>query len=633
MRTRPAAAVAAFAVVAGAAACTSAPPEEATRAARAFAGAWSSGKLGTTVDPRTAKAAKQDVEADTRAVRARKTTVRPAGELTCLDSDHAAKLKADGKVCRQPLTVTHELAGLGSWRYTTTAQVREDGQGRWKVWWTPQTFHPKLSAGTTLHRERELPTRASILDRAGKPLTKETPVVRVGVEPRRVDPDVTYAKLRQVLDVDPNALRKRAEAADPTYFVDVLTLRAPAYQKARARLDDIPGVVTREDTMSLGPSSSFARGVLGVVAPATAESLKNAGPFATDGDAVGASGLQAAYQKQLAGTPGGRIDVVRTADDQRVATVFSRTATPGKALRTTLDPAVQNAAEDAVAGQAKPTALVAVRAGTGEVLAAANGPGVTSYNRAFVGRYPPGSTFKVVSVSTLLEGGLRPGDTVTCPADTSVGGKHFKNAYDFALPDGPMTDAFAHSCNTTVVDRARDLDDGDLVAMAERFGIGTKWKLGLPAYSGSVPEPGDLVDRAASMIGQGRVLMSPLGMALVAATVDAGRPYTPVLLPDVAPGGPAGDKLPAGLVEEMRGLMRAVVTTGSAKQLDLPGPDVYAKTGTAEYGSDDPPRTHAWMIGYRGDIAFAVLIEDGGAGGKDAGPVARTFLRGINFVE
>ncbi|MET9022201.1 penicillin-binding transpeptidase domain-containing protein [Actinopolymorpha sp. NPDC004070] len=633
MRTRLAAAVVAFGTLSGAAACTSGPPEEASRAVRAFAEAWSSGTLGATVDARTAKAAGRDLAADTHAVRARKTSVRPAGELTCLDSDQAAKLKADGKVCRQPLAITHSLVGLGTWRYTTAAEVREDDQGRWKVWWTPQTFHPKLTAATSLHLERELPARASIVDHAGKPLTKETPVVRVGVEPRRVKPDVTYAKLRQVLDVDPNALRRRAEAADPTYFVDVLTLREPAYQKARARLDAIPGVVTREDTMSLGPSSSFARGVLGVVAPATADSLKNAGPLAADGDAVGASGLQAAYQKQLAGSPGGRIDVVRTADDHRVTTVFSRKPVPGKPLRTTLDPDVQNAAEDAVAGQAKPTALVAVRAGTGEVLAAANGPGVTSYNRAFVGRYPPGSTFKVVSVSALLADGLRPGDMVTCPSDTSVGGKHFKNAYDFSLPDGPMTDAFAHSCNTTVVERARDLDDGELVAMAERFGIGTKWKLGLPAYSGSVPEPRDLVDLAASMIGQGRVQMSPLGMALVAATVDAGRPYKPVLLPDVAPGGPAGDKLPAGLVTRMRGLMRAVVATGSAKELDLPGPDVYAKTGTAEYGSDDPPRTHAWMIGYRGDIAFAVLVEDGGAGGKDAGPVARSFLRGINFLE
>ncbi|MGW0228717.1 penicillin-binding transpeptidase domain-containing protein [Actinopolymorpha singaporensis] len=633
MRTRLAAAVAALTALAAAAGCSPGPPEEASRAARAFAAAWSSGELGSTVDPRTARAASRDVAADTKAVRARKTSVRPAGELTCLDSDQAAKLKADGKVCRQPLTVTHDLAGLGTWRYATTAQVREDDQGRWKVWWTPETFHPKLAAGTALRRERELPTRASILDRSGKPLTKQTPVVRVGVEPRRVEPDVTYAKLQQVLDIDPDALRRRAEAAGPTYFVDVLTLREPAYQKERARLDAIPGVVTREDIMSLGPSSSFARGVLGVVAPATADSLKGAGPLAMDSDAVGASGLQAAYQTRLAGTPGGRIDVVRTSGDQRVATVFSRTAKPGRPLRTTLDQDVQNAAEDAVAGQAKPTALVAVRAGTGEVLAAANGPGVTSYNRAFVGRYPPGSTFKVVSVSALLAGGLRPGDTVTCPATTSVGGKHFKNAYGFSLPDGPMTEAFAHSCNTTVVDRARDLDDGDLVAMAERFGIGTNWKLGLPAYSGSVPEPRDLVDRAAGMIGQGRVLMSPLGMALVAATVDAGRPYKPVLLPDVAPGGPAGDRLPAELVDQMRGLMRAVVATGSARQLDLPGPDVYAKTGTAEYGSDDPPRTHAWMIGYRGDIAFAVLVEDGGAGGKDAGPVARTFLRGINFVE
>jgi cell division protein FtsI/penicillin-binding protein 2 len=68
------------------------------------------------------------------------------------------------------------------------------------------------------------------------------------------------------------------------------------------------------------------------------------------------------------------------------------------------------------------------------------------------------------------------------------------------------------------------------------------------------------------------------------------------------------------------------VTTGSAKLLNLPGEPVSAKTGTAEYGSEDPPRTHAWMIGFRGDLAFAVVIDDGGAGGADAGPLAKRFL-------
>jgi cell division protein FtsI/penicillin-binding protein 2 len=224
-------------------------------------------------------------------------------------------------------------------------------------------------------------------------------------------------------------------------------------------------------------------------------------------------------------------------------------------------------------------------------------------------------------------------ESVECPAETNVGGKRFKNAHDMSLPDGPTWNAFAHSCNTTVVNRAENLAQGDLVAMAQRFGIGADWDLGIPAYSGSVPEPKDLVDRAASMIGQGRVLMSPLGMALVAAAVDSGQPRAPVLVPEVKPGGPVGEKLPAGLRTNLRELMRRVVEYGSARNLDLIGAPVHAKTGTAEYGNESPPRTHAWMIGFRGDIAFAVVVEDGGGGGRDAGPVARSFLQESRFVQ
>ncbi len=608
------------------------PPKEAGNAVTAFASAWSAGRAGVSVAAPTREAAAAALTAGADQLGIRATRVRPAGSLTCLPEEQARPLNADRGVCRQRIAVSHQLAGLGSWAYRTTAEVREDAEGRWKVWWTPATFHPKLTGTTKFERHRELPPRASILDHEGQPLTEDRPVVRIGVEPRKVDPDVTYAKLGQYLGVDTGQLRKRAEAAPPTQFVDVIIMREASYNEVANALDAVPGVVTQKDTMSLAPSASYARGVLGVVAAATAETLEDAGPLAMAGDEVGASGLQRAYQKQLAGQPGGSIDLVDMKSGRQVAEVFNQPARPGKPLRTTLDQVAQEAAEHVVVDQQKPTAIVAVRASTGEILAAANGPGVTSYNRAFVAHYPPGSTFKVVSVAALLEGGLTLDERVTCPSETSVGGKRFKNANSFSIPDGPMLQAFAHSCNTTVVDRADTLQPGALVTSAKRFGVGEPWKLGLPAYSGSVPEPNDLVDTAASMIGQGRVLMSPLGMALVAAAVDSGQPRTPVLLPEVLPGRAVGNKLPDSLHNDLRSMMRAVVETGSAKDLDLLGEPVHAKTGTAEYGNEVPPRTHAWMIGFRGDVAFAVLIEDGGGGGRDAGPVAKQFLQEARFV-
>jgi cell division protein FtsI/penicillin-binding protein 2 len=608
------------------------PPRAAYDAVAGFATDWSRGKPGQAVHEHTARTAAITVRDLNASLGITTTAVTTKGKLTCLTEDQAETVNDGHGVCRQNLVVTHELAGLGRWRYTTTAEVREDAEGGWAVWWARDTFHPKLTGTTRLERHRALPTRASILDRNGDPLTEERPVVRVGVIPAKVKPDMTYYELGRNLGIDAAHLRRRAEAASPKEFVDVLALRDQAYDELSYVLDEIPGVVTRKATMSLAATSSYARGVLGVMSPATDKTLKNAGPMAMTGDPVGVSGLQRAFEEQLAGRPGGSIDVVDVRNDKKVDEVYTLEPRPGTALRTSLDPFVQEAAEHVVGSQEKPTAIVAVRASTGEILGAANGPGVTSYNRGFVGKYPPGSTFKVVSVAALLEDGLSMVEAVSCPAETYVGGKRFKNAHDMRLPTGPMWNAFAQSCNTTVVERAENLDEGELVAMAQRFGIGADWDLGVPAYSGSVPDPKDLVDRAASMIGQGRVLMSPLGMALVAAAVDSGQPRSPVLLPDVKPGQPVGEKLPAGLQTNLRELMRRVVTTGSARSLDLIGAPVHAKTGTAEYGNGSPPRTHAWMIGFRGDIAFAVVVEDGGGGGREAGPVARSFLQESRFV-
>jgi cell division protein FtsI/penicillin-binding protein 2 len=247
-----------------------------------------------------------------------------------------------------------------------------------------------------------------------------------------------------------------------------------------------------------------------------------------------------------------------------------------------------------------------------------------------LGQYPPGSTFKVVSAAALLEAGVVDvGDRVPCPDALSVNGKTFTNYEPGLLPGGgTFAQAFAESCNTTMVGFAERLGSAALPDMAKRLGVGLAWDLGLEAYSGQVPMASDVVQRAAAMIGQGEVLDSPLGMAMVAAAVASGQPTTPTLLPAEQPGRPVGQPLPSALVRQLRTLMRAVVTSGTGSALDLSGAPVYAKTGTAEYGSA-PTRTHAWLIGFRGDLAFAVLVENGESGGQDAAPVVAAFLDGL----
>jgi cell division protein FtsI/penicillin-binding protein 2 len=586
-----------------------------------FTGAWVAGDavaMGrSTDDPRVASAVSA---AAIDELEAQRTVIDPLGSPEC---------SSDSR-CVQRQLVTMKIRGIGLWRYETSIEARSTGSGAWRVHWTPSALHPRLTPGTEFDRTRELPDRASILDRNGNPLTQNLPIVDIGVVPAKVEPS-SYPALGRLLDIDVTDLRAAVQAAQPDSFVEIYPMRRPEYDKIRGQLLRVPGILINTGLMSLAPTAGWARPVLGKVSEATAETLKAAGPLAESTDQIGDSGLQLAYEQQLAGRPGGSVDIVSSKSGDVVRTLWRVRPVAGEPLVTTLDYDIQQAAEDALAGQSKTTALVAVQANTGKILAVANGPEVTADNLAFTGELPPGSTFKVISVSALIQAGVvAPTDRVSCPDSTVVGGKRFRN-YESGIvgPGSTLVDAFAASCNTTVVGFADRLDNRALARAADEFGIGASWDLGLDAYSGSVPVPADLVDRAATMIGQGRVLMSPLAMAMVAAAVDAGQPFKPELVPARHSGGPSAGGLPDPLDADLKTMMRAVVTEGTGAALDLPGLPVYAKTGTAEYGPTGDTRTHAWMIGFRGNLAFAVFVQGGESGAHDAAPVAFDFLTAL----
>jgi len=125
------------------------------------------------------------------------------------------------------------------------------------------------------------------------------------------------------------------------------------------------------------------------------------------------------------------------------------------------------------------------------------------------------------------------------------------------------------------------------------------------------------------------VLASPLGMATVIGSVQEGGLVVPRLLPSVDVEAPSGVR-PVSRAEAaaLRGLLRGVVTSGSGRGLlDVPGPPVIAKTGTAEFERDGTVLTHAWMIAARGDLAVAVFVDTGESGSGTAGPLLEAFLR------
>src|SRR5581483_2513237 len=223
--------------------------------------------------------------------------------------------------------------------------------------------------------------------------------------------------------------------AKPGTFVPVITLRRPAFDPVKATLNAVPGVVFQTATVDLAPTPTFALPVLGKVGPATADALKAAGPGFEATDNVGLNGLEGVYQQRVAGTPSGSVQIV-DANGSTLRQLFSVQGHDGDPVHTTLDVATQTAAEAALTGVAKPAALVAVQASTGNVLAVANAPADSTYDRALVGRYPPGSSSKVVTAAALLARGLNVNDVVPCPPRAVVGGKPFTN-FDGEAP-GPV---------------------------------------------------------------------------------------------------------------------------------------------------------------------------------------------------
>lgn len=529
-------------------------------------------------------------------------------------------------------TVTWKLDGGHTWTYRTTIALQRGTAGRddgtWRVVWSPQVVEPSLKAGEALKAVRTPAARGAITDATGNPLVGLKDVVEVGIQPSRTtDPAGTARTVAALVHVDADALVKRVQAAPPTQFVSVITLRKADYDLIRSQIQPLPGTVFHEDQQTLGPTKGFASALLGSVGPATAAIAAASKGRVVVGDQVGLSGLQASQDATLAGTPGLTVQAVSVAPESAPRSLTSFPAVAGKPVAITLDTKVQQAADAVMAIAPKPAALVAIRVSTGDVLAVSNGPAAAAgYDRALIGHYPPGSTFKVASGLTLLEhGGITPDTPVSCPP-TVVVGKSFKNAEAEQFGTVPFSVDFAKSCNTAFVGSSSKITSQQLTDTAALLGYRTL-SLGVPVFGGSVPVTTDATEHAADMIGQGKVEASPFAVALASASVANGHSLNPRLIIDPAKPNPVGVALPAAQVAQLKGLMRGVVTSGTGTALlGIPGGDVAGKTGTAEFGTDDPPQTHAWFTGFQGDIAFAVLVEAGGFGATAAAPLAAAFL-------
>lgn len=521
------------------------------------------------------------------------------------------------------------------WRYRQRVGLTDTGE-RWQATWTPRMVHPGLADGERLRVRTVTPRRADILGAGDAPLVTARPVYRIGIDRAAVRGDAGSAarRLADLLELDPTDYARSVTSAGPRAFVPAIVLRREAVDASlRARIDAADGAVAIADETPLAPSSTFAAPVLGKVGPATAEVVQRSRGAVQPDQQVGLSGLQAEHDVQLRGRPSVRVSATTYGADGSVTgnrRLADLGGVAGKPLRTTLDARLQRHAERELSRiPDKPAAIVVMRPSTGDLLALASGPGSQGQNTAEQGRFAPGSTFKVVSSLALLRSGLGVDDRVDCSPTISSSGRSFTNFPDYPgdkLGRVSFRTAVANSCNTAMIRAGQRIDNRDLARAAQSLGL---TQGSGRAFLGSVPAGDAGAEHDASMIGQGRVLASPLGMATVAASVAAGRSVAPRILVSGDPASkPSSDPLSRQETRSLRGLMRAVVAEGGARGLaSEPGAPVLAKTGTAEYGTGDPPGVRSWMIASQGDVAVSVLVQDGGYGGETCLPLIRSMLQ------
>ena len=484
------------------------------------------------------------------------------------------------------------------WTYTTDGEATADGQ-EWKIRWDPAVVAPGLDAGPLAYSTLVPQPAARVLDRTGAELLTQHVVTLVDLAP-----DADVAAVAALLNPIAPTITAESLAADVGAAagapVTAVTLREEDLTPIEAALTALPGVTLRPQLRLLATDRALTSPTL--------------------------SGLADLWQQRTDAAAGWAVTAQTSAGPQRVG---GQDAEPVGDIASTLDIGMQRAAEDALAPLGTPAALVAIQPSTGNLLAVGqNAPADAQGPIALTGLYPPGSTFKTVTVSAALQAGqVTPDTIVNCPGTENIEGRQIPNDDEFELGQVPLHTAFARSCNTTMGRLAVNLPPDALTDAAAQLGLGIDYVApGMTTVTGSVPVAESSALRVEEGIGQGQVTASPFGMALVAATLAHGSVPAPAIVegqPGVADRTP--EPLPAQIDDQVQAMMRETITDGTASQLhDIPG--LLGKTGTAEYIDDQ--HAHGWFVGIAGDLALAVFVSDAGSS-VPAVDAAGRFLRTV----
>ncbi|WP_028476528.1 penicillin-binding transpeptidase domain-containing protein [Nocardia sp. CNY236] len=489
------------------------------------------------------------------------------------------------------------------WSYSGRLRMGRN-EGRWVVRWTSSSIHPRLGDTQTMALRSTPAPRARVNEQSGSDVLVPGTVSRVSFSamqaPDAVSVATTLAAVLHRADrpMTAHSILAAAESSPDAYTVAVLG--ESESRAVTADLIGLPGVTVTQEWDLVPTDREFAPALLAQVR----ETLIT----------------------EVDGTAGWSV-VTMTANGAETGVLTDVPPRPAPSFSSSIDRGVQNAAQQAVDSRSEQAVMVLLRPSTGAILAVAQNEAADRDGPiALLGLYPPGSVFKTVTAAAALSvGRATPDSILPCPSRIVIGERVIPNHNRFAAGNVSLTTAYEQSCNTSFAVLASELPGSALHDAAAQLGVGPRYSIvGAPTASGSVPLADDLVQRIEDGIGQGKVVVSPFAMALMAATVALGAVPVPYLI-DGRPTEVDGTRpAPApDVIEGLRLMMRAVVTGGTAERIADQG-QVYGKTGEAETEG----ASHSWFVGFRGDIAFATLLVAGG-NSDNAVDVTRQMLAAL----
>ncbi len=553
----------------------------------------------------------------------------------------------------------------------------------------------KLSENNCVRLRNIPPSRGLIFDHNGALMVDNRPSFSVSIVPEDAkNPRVVLFKLAEFLECEPEALLARLEAARgwPSFRPIILKrdLRRNAVSVVEAHKLDLPGIVVTVEPMRHYIERSRASHLIGYLSEISEGELNSGGfPHSRSGDFIGKFGVEKGYESYFHGKPG-RQKVQVNALGQVTRILETVEAVPGKNVYLTLDIQLQRRTEEMLVG--KVGAAVAMDPSNGHILAMASSPafdpnafveGMTHEvwnelatnefhpmeNKAIQGRYPPGSTFKIVTAIAGLENGaIHENTKYYCAGSYRCGNRMFRCWNRGGHGSLNVVSALSESCDVFFFQVGEKLGVDRLADFAKSCGLGMRTGIQLDnEAAGLIPTsawklrkmgtPWQAGETLSAAIGQGFNLVTPIQMvSLVAALANGGTRYRPLVVERIK--SVEGSTVELGVPEPLGmlpasektlrllrgGLVDAVnKPTGTGWIARIAGVQVAGKTGTAQVVAieDDQDRSgeetpfrfrdHAWFVAFapaeNPRVAVAVLVEHGGHGATAAGPIAREMIR------